>query len=710
MAIKRVSDLPNLSVGLASDDGEDINEAMKNSLFEVSMRDTESGQFKSYSMDGDEVIKTIIYGLQQLMVQGLDPSNIVFTNTAQTITGSKTFSGATTIFEKGSGSTAGSAQFKEDLKIMTLDDGRIVFNYGSSQGERALTHVINSASELITIATAPSSNTRHNASIATEYAIYEFVKQYVANSFTNLASDIEQKNATKAVTGKAVADFCESQGYLAASEFDDPTNDVRRLMGQVNTNNVALYVHKDSSVTANQVLNGSTLTIGSATYELQVKLVSYNNNSYKTVVGVNIANENDIRIIAVKNLYEAISVLQSMKFLQSAAAWIDLLTDNEITPGTQLNLSHPDFVQNKTITIQPAELKDGHTWDNVGYSTATTQRRMIWTNIINNETYLWNYYSTIIQCGAYVTFNNIDFNGNIPVAIMGSSNWTPSPYLTTYFIGISSNGATFNYCKFANMTYALVGQNFTVSDCSFYNVSVCVHSLNGGRITINQVNATLCGRFLVGNTNGTTRIVMYNQGLCRIQTILPPFANSNASMYTFSFYNGVFGSGNVGEDLSKVSLNEGWGYQFQRFTYTKETNGTKIEISNISCAANNNEIHYNDSNKHASTTFKNLFTSIFDMDIDNQGYSIGGYATTDVGDGNTLGDQAMRKFVVLATGVPTSYDNLLGQGASLTGYVQTNISMDRIQLPTTDAYGGGGYAAWYDDIYGKIKDNWSMPM
>lgn len=63
MAIKRVSDLPNLSVGLASDDGEDINEAMKNSLFEVSMRDTESGQFKSYSMDGDEVIKTIIYGL-----------------------------------------------------------------------------------------------------------------------------------------------------------------------------------------------------------------------------------------------------------------------------------------------------------------------------------------------------------------------------------------------------------------------------------------------------------------------------------------------------------------------------------------------------------------------------------------------------------------------------------------------------------------------
>ena len=63
MAIKRVSDLPNLSVGLASDDGEDINEAMKNSLFEVSMQDTETGQFKSYSMNGDDVINTIIYGL-----------------------------------------------------------------------------------------------------------------------------------------------------------------------------------------------------------------------------------------------------------------------------------------------------------------------------------------------------------------------------------------------------------------------------------------------------------------------------------------------------------------------------------------------------------------------------------------------------------------------------------------------------------------------
>lgn len=134
---------------------------------------------------------------------------------------------------------------------MTLNDGRIVFNYGSSQGERALTHVVNSASELITIATAPSSNARHNTSIATEYAIYEFVKQYVADSFTNLASDIESKNTTKAVTGKAVADFCEAQGYLAASEFDDPTNDVRRLMNQVNINNVAVYVHSDSTVTAN---------------------------------------------------------------------------------------------------------------------------------------------------------------------------------------------------------------------------------------------------------------------------------------------------------------------------------------------------------------------------------------------------------------------------------------------------------------------------
>ena len=133
---------------------------------------------------------------------------------------------------------------------MTLNDGRIVFNYGSSQGERALTHVVNSASELITIATASSSNAHHNASIATEYAIYEFVKQYVANSFTSLSGDIDAKNASKAVTGQAVADFCEAQGYLAASEFDDPTNDVRRLMNQVNTNNVVVYVHNSSTVTA----------------------------------------------------------------------------------------------------------------------------------------------------------------------------------------------------------------------------------------------------------------------------------------------------------------------------------------------------------------------------------------------------------------------------------------------------------------------------
>ena len=128
----------------------------------------------------------------------------------------------------------------------------------------------------------------------------------------------------------------------------------------------------------------------------------------------------------------------------------------------------------------------------------------------------------------------------------------------------------------------------------------------------------------------------------------------------------------------------------------------KIEISNISCEADDNTIKYNDTNKHASTTFKTLFTNIFDMDIDNQGYSSGGYASTDVGNGNTLINQAMRKFVVLATGVPTSYDNLLGTGTSLTGYVQNNISMDRIQLPTADAYGGGGYDAWYHDIYNKI--------
>jgi len=161
-------------------------------------------------------------------------------------------------------------------------------------------------------------------------------------------NDIATPSSDVITTTKAVKEYIDSQKFLKAIGFDDPTEAIDKINGLLNDKNLVIGVHSSSTLEYAKN-NWKLLTIGNT---LGVASKTSTSNTWQ----------------AVRSIYDAISIAQSIKFLGNAICIICIMDDQTLRTNSSSGIldtvviAHPDLVQNKYFDIRGVTPSSGQSY------------------------------------------------------------------------------------------------------------------------------------------------------------------------------------------------------------------------------------------------------------------------------------------------------------------------------------------------------------
>lgn len=302
--------------------------------------------------------------------------------------------------------------------------------------------------------------------------------------------------ADDAKTSKAIATVgWVASKFLPQSSFIDPSGDIQdatdmidALAGLLNKQDLVIYVDSTSTLEA------------SGNYVLK-SIDSKNKGVFLT--------KDATKQTPVKSIYDAIKIARKIKFLEDAQCHIRILDDQTFqkqssTSIRQIDLSHPDLVQNKAFQVYgwnggSSYNASKHEYTGLGGALAV---RKIQLDLKTPATTLNNhYYVSLIVTRSKVTFRYIAFNGMLGMTHFndGSRFSLKSDYQrSSYFVrNLGNDQIRFERCMFRGCDIAFCGPNGYFADCAFSFVQTCIEGLAGNRIDVYLgVNVNNCYRFI----------------------------------------------------------------------------------------------------------------------------------------------------------------------------------------------------------------------
>ena len=369
-------------------------------------------------------------------------------------------------------------------------------------------------------------------------------------------NDIETPSSNIITTTKAVKEYIDNQKFLKAVGFDNPTEAIDKINGLLNDKNLVIGVHSNSSLTfkdENGNKNWKFLTIGN-------------------VLGITSKTSTSNTWCAVKTIYDAISIAQSIKFLGTAICYICIMDDQELSKNSDntlktVTIAHPDLVQNKWFDIRGVQPASGQSYLSFTSIGTLTQRKIYTPNKVNDLELMGNYYKRIIQLYSRVIFRYIDFDGRLEdkdfLQTDSDDNFTQwrltKSYSSYWLSNRSTEEITIQHCTFTGIDYACVGPGFTLQQTSFCNVSVPVYCLGGKVVAIqNSVNVLKCYTFVSCGQAGYVLFSTASKQFTRIQTFTHPFTCESGSSCKVSFCEAA------GTPDSILSVSNEWRCEIQK--------------------------------------------------------------------------------------------------------------------------------------------------
>lgn len=383
--------------------------------------------------------------------------------------------------------------------------------------------------------------------------------------------DIATPSSNVITTTKAVKEYIDNQKFLKAVGFDDPTEAIDKINGLLNDKNLVIGVHSNSSLTyrdENGNKNWKFLTIGNT---LGITSKTSTGNTWQ----------------AVKTIYDAISIAQSIKFLGTAICYICIMDDQQLSKNDSTGIlntviiAHPDLVQNKWFDIrgvQPASRESYLSFTSIG---TLTQRKIYTPSKVNDISLMGNYYKSVFQLHSRVIFRYIDFDGmlidNDFLQTDSDGNFVTwelaTSYTSNWLRNLSTEEITIKHCTFTGIDYACVGSGFNLESTSFCNVSLPVYCLGGRTVSIqNSVNVLKCNKFVRCDQAGYTLFSTTAKQFTRIQTVNYPFICAPGSSCRVSFCEAA------GTSDSIINVSSAWRCEIQKKTGKNDNDFTIMKI------------------------------------------------------------------------------------------------------------------------------------